>query len=224
MLSGGAKNMMPMMIILFCCMYSFCICLSVSSGGGYYYMQSKSAADAEAHKDDEPAFTPGDNGNSYRGKQNKTISNFTCQKWKDSNIPGIKTLYNKYKDEYNLDDGDGNHCRNLPGVGMSTIWCPTTKGIELCAPIGQPTCSSDIESLNGKDGSLYRGLQNKTYKGKTCDLWNATGKGQAKINKYPNTSLISNYCRNPDGTDGIWCYVKDGDDWEHCNPIKCENK
>ena len=220
-MATGRSKMMPMMIMMCCCVCFCCICVSVSGVGGYYYMQSKSAADAEAHKNDEPAFSPGDDGNGYRGKQNKTISNLTCQKWKDSDSPGIKALYNKYKSDYKLDDGDGNSCRNFPDTKMSTIWCPTTKGIELCAPIGQPTCSSDIEALSGKDGSMYRGLQNKTHTGKTCDLWNATDKGEEKINKYPGTSLINNYCRNPDGTDGIWCYVKDGDDWEHCNPIKC---
>merc|ERR1719215_893224 len=31
----------------------------------------------------------------------------------------------------------------------------------------------------------------------------------------------SNYCRNPDGEDGIWCYTADPNKrWEYCNPLK----
>jgi hypothetical protein len=42
----------------------------------------------------------------------------------------------------------------------------------------------------------------------------------------PNSGLLLNYCRNPDGEvandlrDTIWCYKSTGSGWEYCNPIE----
>ena len=50
------------------------------------------------------------------------------------------------------------------------------------------------EKLVGKNGSGYRGKQNRSRSGKKCKAW-------AKTNVYTqdyNESLQKNYCRNPD--------------------------
>ena len=34
--------------------------------------------------------------------------------------------------------------------------------------------------------------------------------------------LVDNYCRNPDGTDTIWCYTTDPNKrWEFCDAKQC---
>lgn len=34
-----------------------------------------------------------------------------------------------------------------------------------------------------------------------------------------------NYCRNPDGNSGIWCYTTDPKKrWEACDPVKVEGR
>ena len=43
------------------------------------------------------------------------------------------------------------------------------------------------------------------------------------FNRYPNSDLTSNYCRNPDGEpNGPWCYTTDSKKrWEYCGIPKC---
>ena len=37
---------------------------------------------------------------------------------------------------------------------------------------------------------------------------------------YPNSGLVDNYCRNPDGEPSIWCYTMDPNlRWELCAPL-----
>ena len=42
------------------------------------------------------------------------------------------------------------------------------------------------------------------------------------FNRYPNSDLTSNYCRNPDESAGPWCYTTDSEKrWEYCGIPKC---
>jgi len=82
--------------------------------------------------------------------------------------------------------------------------------------IVSPTCDNSY-SGNGKD---YRGCVSKTKSGKTCQKWTSQSPNEHSRTpqKYPTAGLGDhNYCRNPDGEDGIWCYVADGSSrWEYC--------
>eukprot|EP00929_Paragymnodinium_shiwhaense_P003152 TRINITY_DN103575_c0_g1_i1.p1 TRINITY_DN103575_c0_g1~~TRINITY_DN103575_c0_g1_i1.p1 ORF type:complete len:314 (+),score=30.93 TRINITY_DN103575_c0_g1_i1:115-942(+) len=79
------------------------------------------------------------------------------------------------------------------------------------------------ESLKGDNGQGYRGCQDKTPSGRTCQDW-AKQTPQAHMYKpasYPGEGLVSNYCRNP-GAEGetIWCYTTDPTErWEYCDPV-----
>ena len=69
----------------------------------------------------------------------------------------------------------------------------------------------------------YRGSVAKTVSGRTCQRWDrqAPHSHTRTSSNYPDAGLDSNYCRNPDGWTGLWCYTTDPDQrWELCD-IPC---
>ena len=61
-----------------------------------------------------------------------------------------------------------------------------------------------------KNNSDYRGYQNKTKGGITCQKWTSQSPHEhtRTPENYPNSGLGDhNYCRNPDGEKDIWCYT-----------------
>ena len=93
-----------------------------------------------------------------------------------------------------------------------------TEGFASCA-------AADGETIKGYRGVGYRGCQNKTKSGKTCQKWTSQYPHRHSNTpaKKPNKGLGNhNYCRNPDNTSGgIWCYTTDSRKrWEYCSPKK----
>ena len=82
------------------------------------------------------------------------------------------------------------------------------------------------ENLSGK-GADYRGKQNKTKGGYTCQNWNsdATHNRHSAIKDAyrdkKNGTGDHNFCRNPTGNHGnIWCYTTDKNKrWDDCEPL-----
>ncbi len=71
-----------------------------------------------------------------------------------------------------------------------------------CADQGSPACREDT----------YGGKKAKTRTGKICRVW-------AEIQPQESKAYLGlNYCRNPDGEDGPWCYTGHGRNttWEFC--------
>ena len=66
----------------------------------------------------------------------------------------------------------------------------------------------------------YRGNQSTTKSGYTCQKWTSQypHKHPNSADKKPGTGLGDhNYCRNPDGSAGAWCYTTDSKKrWEYC--------
>jgi len=93
------------------------------------------------------------------------------------------------------------------------------------APAGSPTqatpAPSCVETLSGTKGAGYRGCQTKTRSGLTCQAWASQsphGHSRTKAH-YPSAGLDSNFCRNPDSEDTIWCYTTSSSKrWEYCDP------
>eukprot|EP00058_Branchiostoma_floridae_P012354 XP_002597842.1 hypothetical protein BRAFLDRAFT_130191 [Branchiostoma floridae] len=74
------------------------------------------------------------------------------------------------------------------------------------------------------DGSSYRGTFSVTETGKMCQRWDSQaphGHGNT-ADSYPSSGLEENYCRNPDGETGVWCYTTDPiTRWEYCGVPVC---
>merc|ERR1719210_1426744 len=72
------------------------------------------------------------------------------------------------------------------------------------------------EQMTGQNSSTYMGCQTKTISGRECQKWTVQS---------PHTNDLTstgdhNYCRNPDGSDTIWCYTTDpGTRREYCEPL-----
>ena len=115
--------------------------------------------------------------------------------------------------------GSGARC-NLRWVNKEgfTGGGEVTEGFASCAASGG-------ETLKGYRGVGYRGCQDKTRSGKTCQRWTSQyphRHGNTPAKK-PGKGLGNhNYCRNPDNTSGgIWCYTNDrGKRWDYCSPKK----
>jgi len=82
------------------------------------------------------------------------------------------------------------------------------------------TCGETFTTPAGQD---YRGKQNKTRSGKTCQGWNAQTPHVQTYGVLQNYGLGDhNYCRNPteSGKNTIWCYTTDpASPWEFCDPL-----
>ena len=77
-----------------------------------------------------------------------------------------------------------------------------------------------IECLFDEQGKDYRGKQNITESGRTCQMWSSN-----TPHSHTNNALdVENYCRNPDGEPKPWCYTTDPDmRWELCDiPLCCK--
>jgi len=79
------------------------------------------------------------------------------------------------------------------------------------------------ETYRGK-GEAYRGCQDKTHNGRTCQAWTSQSPHTHHYTPsiFPGKGLSgNNYCRNPTGLVSIWCYTTDQNTkWEYCIPKK----
>ncbi|KAI8502392.1 hypothetical protein Bbelb_199800, partial [Branchiostoma belcheri] len=74
------------------------------------------------------------------------------------------------------------------------------------------------------DGKSYRGSVSMTLTGRTCQDWNSQTPHEHGFTpaNHPSSGLEQNYCRNPDGKSGVWCYTTDpGHTWEYCVVPTC---
>ncbi|XP_034564557.1 hyaluronan-binding protein 2-like [Notolabrus celidotus] len=116
-----------------------------------------------------------------------------------------------------------NPCQNggscMKGNKRFGCACPTGFTGKFCQNV--PT---DCYEGNGES---YRGNVTETEDGRECMDWNSysiLAAGDDPFASYSDfTGLESNLCRNPDGDDRPWCFVKGSSslDWEYCNIKKC---
>lgn len=89
------------------------------------------------------------------------------------------------------------------------------EGFTICED-AHPVCK---EAMTG-DGTDYRGCQDKTVDGDVCQEWDKQSPhGHVyRPEAYPDAGLDSNYCRNPDGHQALWCYTTGATRWGYCVP------
>ena len=76
-------------------------------------------------------------------------------------------------------------------------------------------------------GTEYRGTQNTTASGLTCQAWSSQSPQPHNYNRpedSPDKDLRNNYCRNPDlEPSGPWCYTTSTKRWEYCDIKMCDS-
>ncbi|XP_019807018.1 plasminogen isoform X3 [Tursiops truncatus] len=164
-------------------------------------------------------------GEHYEGKISKTVSGLDCQAW-DSQSPHAHGYIPAKFPNKNL---KMNYCRNPDGEPRP--WCFTTdpsKRWEFCdiprCTTPPPSSGPTYQCLKGR-GENYRGTVAVTVSGHTCQRWGeqTPHKHNRTPENFPCRNLEENYCRNPDGETGPWCYTTNSEvRWEYCTIPSCE--
>ncbi|XP_066264124.1 uncharacterized protein [Branchiostoma lanceolatum] len=84
-----------------------------------------------------------------------------------------------------------------------------------------PTCK---EECYEEKATSFRGKLSVTRTGLTCQRWDSQTPHthDRTAAKYPSSGLEQNYCRNPDGSSGAWCYTTDPRTrWDYCDVPIC---
>ncbi|XP_007457640.1 PREDICTED: plasminogen-like isoform X5 [Lipotes vexillifer] len=165
-------------------------------------------------------------GENYEGKISKTVSGLDCQAW-DSQSPHAHGYIPAKFPNKNL---KMNYCRNPDGEPRP--WCFTTdpsKRWEFCdiprCTTPPPSSGPTYQCLKGR-GESYRGTVAVTVSGHTCQRWReqTPHKHNRTPENFPCKNLEENYCRNPDGETGPWCYTTNSEvRWEYCTIPSCES-
>ncbi|XP_019738934.1 hyaluronan-binding protein 2-like isoform X1 [Hippocampus comes] len=78
------------------------------------------------------------------------------------------------------------------------------------------------------NGTSYGGMVSTTVHGEECLNWHSVSillnEGRSPFDMYPNFSGLgqNNHCRNPDGENKPWCYVKRAKvEWDYCDVKPC---
>ena len=139
-------------------------------------------------------------------------------------------VYYKVLDQFELIyDTSGTNMRNdlsimrpLVPSGYSCLGDVAFPGLDT----GSQTCELDKSTCSCMNDNIdYRGSIATTTSGKNCQKWSEqTPHLHTRTpERYPNAGLGDhNYCRNPDGEDGAWCYTTDENSrWELCEIPSC---
>ncbi|XP_035694564.1 uncharacterized protein LOC118428574 [Branchiostoma floridae] len=118
-------------------------------------------------------------------------------------------------------DPKGPHpcCSELGWCGETPQYC----SCDGCVDYRHPEALERKDCQVG-DGSTYRGEVAVTHSGRVCQEWDAWEPHFTWYGSfwYPESGLDKNYCRNPDGQSGVWCYTMDPDkEMELCDVPKC---
>lgn len=173
----------------------------------------------------------------YRGRMSTTEDGIICQRW-DVQTPHAHT---RTPEAYPGSGLDENYCRNPDGEARA--WCYTTDptqrwgycNVPVCGMPYEPTASPNVmPTASPVDNSIcgsatvkqadYRGVIDRTVGGLDCQRWDVQSPhGHTRTpERYPESGLEENYCRNPDGEPRAWCYTTDpGIRWDYCNVPLC---
>uniref|UniRef100_A0A671EBK8 Plasminogen n=1 Tax=Rhinolophus ferrumequinum TaxID=59479 RepID=A0A671EBK8_RHIFE len=175
------------------------------------------------------------NGENYGGNVAVTVSGHTCQRWSEQ----TPHKHNRTPENFPCKNLVENYCRNPDGE--MAPWCYTNSNEPRWEYCQIPSCDSSpptdqadspappeqtpvVQKCYHDNGESYRGTSSTTITGKKCQAWSSMTphRHEKTPENYPNAGLTMNYCRNPDGDKGPWCYTTDPEvRWEFCNLKKC---
>ncbi|XP_074475426.1 hyaluronan-binding protein 2-like isoform X1 [Sebastes fasciatus] len=131
----------------------------------------------------------------------------------------------------------GTDCKTLPTSACEPNPCQNggscTKGnrrLRCLCPDGYTGKFCEIASTDCYvgDGETYRGVVSMTEDGKECLDWHShfiVLNGDDPFSTYSDFTGLeyNNHCRNPDGDDKPWCYIKKQRslEWGYCKVKKC---
>ncbi|KAJ8302241.1 hypothetical protein KUTeg_021228, partial [Tegillarca granosa] len=147
-------------------------------------------------------------GETYEGSVSVTATNRTCGRWDENIKPG---------EQYESLRKQTNYCRN-PDKSPGGPWCYVGFNKTEREYCEIKVCEMDNCKITEK-GTEYRGTNNVTLTGKSCQNWN-----HQFPHKHNFTSLSSeaNYCRNPNDAEMPWCYtLHKARIWEYCHIPDC---
>jgi len=135
-----------------------------------------------------------------------------CKKNRDKNECPNRSL-NKAKKKLEQKTGLGSHCFKEPEQVIDPVG---GKYAETSGTSEGPGC------LEG-NGVNYRGSIAVTETGKPCQAFTSQSPHSHNYTpeKYPNSGLVGNSCRNPSVNERPWCYTTTSTRWEYCDIPSC---
>merc|ERR1711948_139321 len=131
-----------------------------------------------------------------------------------------KCLKDGFESSLGCDSGDG----TVKGKALKKCKSAEKKA-KKCGHTCVPPPPPPPPECQDSNGASYRGKVAVTVSGRKCQSWNSQSPNEHSRTpaNYPNSGLVDNYCRNPDGEVGAWCYNDEGKDprWELCDIPKC---
>ena len=132
----------------------------------------------------------------------------------------IDSEYTGYTDSASYSDTSCSE--GCPDAWVGDGMCDTACNVEACRFDGRDCFHDASECWAEEDGKDYRGKVAATKTGRSCQVWAEQipwHHTKTTVN-FPSSGLGGhNYCRNPDGEAGPWCYTLDYPDmrWELCD-------
>eukprot|EP00105_Crassostrea_gigas_P041126 XP_019925274.1 PREDICTED: plasminogen [Crassostrea gigas] len=148
-------------------------------------------------------------GREYTGTRNYTRKGVTCQAWSSNTPHQVYSAYSYLASE-------SNYCRI---ADEPSPWCYTMDNGTRWDWCSVPYCFA-TECTYTVTGKEYTGTVSHTKTGIPCQRWDSKTPHAHDLN---HLFKDENYCRNPDGSAGPWCFTMDPDiRWELCDVPKCE--
>jgi len=158
--------------------------------------------------------------------EDKKLTNIKNEfdRWGSSNSedhkPGIKDTARKETSCLSRAKEIHKWCNNDKTQSITTSFTKKD-GTEVSFTYPKPVVcgKKNVACKTTKDGASYAGTVNTTKSHRTCQPWNSDKPHRHNLLK----DQTHNYCRNPDGEPGPWCYTTDPDEkWELCDIRDCE--